>query len=193
MEEDKRGILKEKLCGLFREEKVKKIVIALGIAGIALIFISNFFAGKTGGNNARDSTASAESSGELSEYKRSIENSLRDIISKIDGAGRTEIFLTLDNGSENVYALNRFEDKNGGEDRSEESAKSEYFSLRSSDGGEAGMLLKVMEPEVRGVVVVCEGGGDAVTKERVLEAVTKSLNISSARVCITKLSQQTEE
>ena len=192
MEDDKRGILKEKLFGFFREDKVKKIVIALGIAGIALIFISNFFAGKSGGDSAQGSTSSS-SSGDLSEYKRSIESSLRDIISKIDGAGRTEIFLTLDNGSENVYALNRSEDKNGEDDRSEESARSEYFSLRSSDGGEAGMLLKVVEPEVRGVVVVCEGGGDAVTKERVLEAVTKSLNISSARVCITKLSQQTEE
>ena len=55
------------------------------------------------------------------------------------------------------------------------------------------MLLKIIEPDVRGVLIVCDGGDNSVIQERVLDAVTKSLNISSARVCITKLSQQTEE
>ena len=41
----------------------------------------------------------------------------------------------------------------------------------------------------RGVLVVCEGGDDPVVVERVTDAVTKALDISTAKVCITKLSE----
>ena len=43
-----------------------------------------------------------------------------------------------------------------------------------------------IEPKVRGVVIVCDGGDDPVVAARVLEAVTKSLSISSDKVCVTK-------
>ena len=45
---------------------------------------------------------------------------------------------------------------------------------------------KSIEPKVRGVVVVCDGGDNPLVVSRVLDAVTKSLNISSDKVCITK-------
>lgn len=43
--------------------------------------------------------------------------------------------------------------------------------------------------DIRGVLVLCEGGGDPLTVERVSEAVTKALDISSAKICIAKLSE----
>ena len=43
-----------------------------------------------------------------------------------------------------------------------------------------------IEPKVRGVVIVCDGGDDPLVVSRVLDAVTKALNISSDKVCITK-------
>ena len=42
---------------------------------------------------------------------------------------------------------------------------------------------------IRGVLVVCEGGDDPVVTARVTEAVTKALDISTAKVCIAKLSE----
>lgn len=195
MSEEKKTEIKSKLSKLFKDDKIKKIIIILGLGGIALIFISNFISGNAGKSGDETSSISAELSYDgLSEYKKSIEESLSSIISKIDGVGRTDVFLTLENGSENVYAVNR--KQNSSSDSSgntDESFDTEYFSVRKSDGSEEGLLLKVIEPDIRGVVVVCDGGDDSVVKEKVLEAVTKALNISSARVCISKLSQQTEE
>ena len=52
--------------------------------------------------------------------------------------------------------------------------------------GRSGLVRTRMEPVVKGVVVVCEGGDDPPTVLRILEAVTTALAISSARVCITK-------
>lgn len=191
MNDDKKTEIKSKLSKLIKDDKIKKLVIALCIGGIALIFLSTFLGGKTSaGDNSSDSTLDTQSFTNLSEYKTAIENDLSKIISKIEGVGSTEVFLTLDNSSENVYAVNQKQSsKSSSSDGGDESLDTEYFSLRKSDGSETGMLLKVIEPDVRGVLVVCNGGDNSMIKERVLEAVTKALNISSARVCITKLSQ----
>ena len=80
-------------------------------------------------------------------------------MSQIEGVGEAKIFLTMDNSGENVY-LNNTDTK-----------------------------TKSITPVVRGVVIVCGGGDDALVVSRVMSAVTKSLDISSDKVCVTKLSE----
>ena len=89
-------------------------------------------------------------------YAEKTEQRLLDIVSRISGVGEAEIFLTMDNAGESVY-------------------------VKNSDN----KTLSI-EPRVRGVVVVCEGGDDPVVASHVLEAVTKALAISTDKVCITK-------
>ena len=93
----------------------------------------------------------------VEEYSKELNGKLLEIVSQIDGVGEAKIFLTMDNSGENVY-------------------------LSNSD-----TKTKSIEPTVRGVVIVCEGGDDAIVVNRVLSAVTKSLSISTDKVCITKL------
>lgn len=100
----------------------------------------------------------ADSKSSSDEYCTKLENDLLSIVSEIQGVGRTKIFLTMDNSGENVY-------------------------LSNSD-----TKTKSITPVVRGVVVVCDGGEDPVVANRVMLAVTRSLDISSNKVCITKLS-----
>ncbi len=192
MDNVKNDELKSKLALLFKDDKLKKLIIILGIGGIVLLFLSTFFTCDSGSSETGDA-AKLGSVENLEGYKEQIESSLCEVISKIDGAGKTEIFLTLENGSEKVYALNNKASSSDNDGSADESSEAQYFTVRASDGSEQGLLLKILEPQVRGVVVVCQGGGDSIIRERVLEAVTKALDISSAKVCVTKLSQQTEE
>ncbi|MBQ3330749.1 MAG: hypothetical protein IJG87_06180 [Ruminococcus sp.] len=90
------------------------------------------------------------------EYAERTENRLLEIVSQISGVGNARIFLTMDNSGENVY-------------------------LKNTD-----QKTVSIEPKVRGVVIVCDGGDDPLVVSRVLDAVTKALNISSDKVCITK-------
>lgn len=46
-----------------------------------------------------------------------------------------------------------------------------------------------LQPTVKGVVIVCEGGDQPLVQQRVTDAVTIALNISSKRVCVTKLTE----
>ena len=67
---------------------------------------------------------------------------------------------------------------------SSEGSRATYFSVRGSDGSEQALPLTELQPVIRGVVVVCPGGGDPAVAERITQAVTTALDISSARVCV---------
>lgn len=92
-------------------------------------------------------------------YSTQIESDLQTVVSRIEGAGETKVLLTMENSVEYVY-------------------------LRDST-----TKTKEIQPRIRGVLVVCEGGDDPVAVERITSAVTKALDISTAKVCITKLSE----
>ncbi len=91
-------------------------------------------------------------------YSTQIESDLQTVISQIQGAGETKVLLTMENSVEYVYL------------------------------DDSTTKTKEIEPLIRGVLVVCEGGDDPIVVERITEAVTKALDISTAKVCITKLS-----
>ena len=92
-------------------------------------------------------------------YSTQIESDLQAVVSQIEGAGETKVLLTMENSVEYVY-------------------------LKDST-----TKTKEIQPHIRGVLVVCEGGDDPVAVERITTAVTKALDISTAKVCITKLSE----
>ena len=142
----------DRLKKIFDSGKLRRIIIISGIAGIALIFISNFInAGELRGSERDDRFS-------VSEYSKQIESDLETLITHIDGAGATKVMLTMENSVEYVY-------------------------LKDST-----TKTKEVQPVIRGVLVVCEGGDDPVVVERVTQAVTKALDISTAKVCISKLS-----
>ena len=139
---------KQSIKNMFKDGKLTNIVIVCLVLGVALIFLSSV----TGFNSEPE-----ESSYSVSEYKESMQNSLQNMLTQIEGVGEASVLLTIENSAEGVYLENN-------------STKT-----------------KEIEPVIRGVVVACDGGDDIIVTERVLNVVTKALKISSAKVCITKL------
>lgn len=185
-----------KLKEYFKEEKAKKLIVIAGLVGIALIFLSGFIDTKAPAEQGKTQNITLTS--DISAYKQEVEQSLADIVSTIEGAGTTRVMLTMDSSTELVYATdekiteqNATDKKTGGEsaDQINNESQSNYLTVKLSDGTEQTVLLKEVQPKIRGVLVVCKGGEDSVIHQRVLEAVTKALNISSAKVCVTKLSE----
>lgn len=135
---------------------------------------------------------------ELTEYADQLEARLEEMISAIDGAGKTRVMVTLQNGIEYVYAsedktsVNTSENtgSNGSQSsEAKENSENSYIIIKD-DSGERALIRTELMPTVNGVVVICEGADDPVTAERILSVVTTALNISSKRVCITLLSKE---
>lgn len=133
-DEERKGKWKEKLHSLVADEKYKKFIIIAGLAAIALIFISNFFDSGSKTQPSPEQTVYTSSQTALA-YKQEIEASLQDIISSIEGAGTTKLYVTVDSGTEYVYAADEKESKslqNGkgdGSTKTDESSDKEKTTL----------------------------------------------------------------
>ena len=55
------------------------------------------------------------------------------------------------------------------------------------ENGEQPLVTMELQPEVRGVVVVCEGGDSPGVAAQVVSTVKVALNISSARISVSKM------
>ncbi len=172
-------------------EKIKnltknpKMLIILGIGGILLIFISSLFSGdgdETQKNASSGVTYTAE------QYCELLEEDIKDIVTSITGDKNPTVVITLESGIRYSYASAAETDtsSSAGEtnDQSSESKKQSYITVKNADGGEQALVITEIMPEVRGVAIICAGGDYELTAEKIKNAVTAALNITSKRVYI---------
>ncbi len=181
-------VLKE-MKTIIRKDGFRRIVVALGLIGILLIFLSSFF--KT--NPTKKNTTEVECS--TSNYIRQLENNLKNLVSSIKGAGEAKVLVTLESTEETVYATEEKTNKEATEDlldgqmskkRETDDTEKKYIKVRDSDGTERALSVTQIQPVVKGVVIVCEGGDDPQVQQRVTDAIKTALNITSKRVYVTK-------
>ncbi|MBQ8763642.1 MAG: stage III sporulation protein AG [Clostridia bacterium] len=174
----------EKISEKSRLGKKLLLVVLLLASGIVLLLLSELIpAEKTASAQPAQTTLKTD----MQEYSERLEQRLTSIISSIDGAGATKVMVTLESGSENVY-LHDFDYGENADPSGKNSIerKDEYVIIDGSSG-EQGIVVRTAEPRVRGVAVVCEGGGSEQVRSQIVEAVTALLDISSARVSVAKM------
>lgn len=178
----------KKIQEFLLNDKLKKIIIVAGVLGIALIFFSRFF---NTGNVKREKIQKNSTQ----EYILQLENSLRDMVSSIKGAGNTKVLVTLENSEETVYATEEKKNKEATEDkmdgqlskkRETNDCEKKYITIKDSDGTERALSVTQIQPTVKGVVVVCDGGDIPEVQQKISEAIKTALNITSKRVFVTK-------
>lgn len=174
----------KRFAALAKNDRVRKIAVAAGVLGIALILLSEVVPDK---RTKEASQASASQPKTTAEYADELEARLSRVIGGIDGVGSCCVMVTLENGVEYIYAS---EEKAGSDysaegDRLSQADDSETsVILVQTEEGYEGLLVTELQPTVKGVVVVCTGGGDEAVRQRVTEAVTTVLNITAKRVCV---------
>ena len=104
------------------------------------------------------------------------------MVTSINGAGRSKVFVMLDCDYETVYAKNGSLSKEP--DGSDE--KSEYIILEENDR-EDGLVLRTVTPRVRGVAVTCEGGGNRAIADAVAEMLSAVLDVGMNHISVAKI------
>ncbi|MEE1161580.1 MAG: hypothetical protein U0K70_05930 [Acutalibacteraceae bacterium] len=167
-------------------EKIKnpKILVAAGLVGIALICLSSFI----GGGEKKESKAQCGETLTAEEYKAELQESIGEIVKSITGSDNLKVVITLESGIKYSYAdisegISENKTASNSESTSSE-LKQSYITVKTADGGEQALLVTTEMPEVRGVAIVCEGGDDEIINEKIQNAVTAALNITSKRVYI---------
>ena len=173
---------KEKITQLIERVKNDKklmLIILTATAGIILIVISFGLDDKA----IEEEKITCETV-EFNEaaYTAQLENKLKEMIAMINGAGRTNVIVTLECDYETVYAKDgslSVDDNSSDED-------SEYIIIDSEER-QNGLLLKTVTPKVRGVAVVCEGGDNPYVSNAVTEMLSAVLGIGVNRISVAKI------
>ena len=171
---------KQWLSGLFRKEKAMKLVVILGICGIALIGLSSFWEPKEA-----EQGAEVSSGGEAESYRQQLEKDLCRIVAAITGEESPTVVVTLEDNGRSLYASDQRQSTQQEEGASREEQESSHILMEDAQGNQYALTVTQTQPGVQGVVVVSRFAGDPVVQEKLLTAVCTALDVSSAKVCVT--------
>lgn len=168
-----------KAVAAVKSDKKRLAIIVVAMFGIILTVISSF---ENSGETAQEETTLSTAQFSESEYTQQLEKRLEDMVSSLDGAGRTKVIVTLECDYETVYAKDgSYSVKDGASDE-----ESEYIII-DSDKQEGGLVLKTVTPRVRGVAVLCEGGDQPQVESAVCEMLTALLDVGSNHISVSKI------
>lgn len=184
----------------FSKKTINNLIIVLCL-GIAFLIIADFLQGlNQNTNNNAPSTSNNEVevqsiTDNLSEtsYVRNLENKLSSILSKIDNAGQVSVMITLKGSTEMIPAkdeslsdkVTNENDTSGGTRVINESITNDKVVFSNEQGGNSKpLIVKEINPEVKGVIVVADGAKDGKLKLKLSEAVQTILDVPAYRVTV---------
>lgn len=181
-----------------RKKLIENSAIVL-IIGVIIIIAGSTILGRRGSqpdDRVRETAAAAgRTAASEGDHGRAddgdIEKKLQSILSQIQGAGKVDVMVTYSATGEAVpaYDIKRSHEETDEKDseggtrkiRGEEYESSLAFE-DSPAGGKSPVILKKLEPEIRGVLVVAEGAENVEVRDRICRAVTVVLDIPAHKV-----------
>ena len=171
-------------------------LILIVILGVIIILAGSYLAGSDDTEDTMNEASSLSSSDKRvskSDYSieghdvvADIERRLAELLSKVEGAGQVSVMVYADTGSEQVPAYNNIQDTRNDERADGKSLEISETRQLALAGTDEPVILKVIIPQIKGVVVVAEGADDILIKAQLNNAVCTLLGIPEHRVQILK-------
>ena len=183
--------LKERFSLPEGEEKKVRLILAAGVVGIVLILFSDFLSPSAEQSAALESDAAAPISNE--DYVQSLESRLEALLEEVEGVRNVQVMVTLEQGAQAVYASEGRQEEDRSEDfqegetarlQTKSSTENSYILTEGQSGKKQPVVSTVMEPRIKGVAVVCTGGGNSVIQARIVEILTTVLGVGSHQICV---------
>lgn len=126
---------------------------------------------------------------------RNLEKRLERVLEQVEGVGEVEVMITLRSSGEKIVEKdvknsgseseqNQSEQGKSSANASEQEESTVY--TRGSDGAEMPYVREVMEPEVAGVIVAAQGGGNSVVAANITDAVMALFGIEAHKIKVMK-------
>lgn len=131
-------------------------------------------------------------------YLVALEKKLEGVLGKVEGIGSVEVMITL-KGSKELVTLKdspytqESGNENDGEGGSRQNSKIDKDDstviVNSGNGESMPYVIKEIEPEVAGVVVIAQGGDNGIIKTEITEAVQVLFNIPVHKIKVMKMNK----
>ncbi|MBQ8922040.1 MAG: hypothetical protein IJ060_07770 [Oscillospiraceae bacterium] len=169
--------LREKMQG----EKGIRLIVILGLTGMALILISGFLPEQKASQKEAPSAQEEAVSESADQYRAALEERLTNLLSQMAGIGKAEVMITLSGSSEQIYAEEVRSNKSDHSSQREAS-----YVITKSGGNESALVTETRYPAVIGAIVLCTNGDHAAVQEAVTRAVSTVLGIPASSVFVGK-------
>ena len=169
--------------------KNKNIILVCLILGIFLMVFPKF------SNN--QSSKSQVQKNNSQDFVEKIQNDLSKMISNVEGAGKSKVLITIEEGEETVYATEKKQNSQTITDEKSydsdqnlrkriDDFEKKYITTKDSNGNENPLVVKKIEPKIRGAVISCQGAKNKIVRENIIKLVSVALDISPKKICVTK-------
>ena len=155
---------------------------------------------KTSGSEERRSdvetgvttTASRQDTNRL--YELRLEQRIRDVLKNVDGVGEVDVMLTLSSSSEKVLRVDKEKsrsttsetDASGGTRQQADESLRESTVLAGGSGSGEPVIEKELAPELCGIVISAEGGGNASVQKEISEAMQALFGLPAHKIKVLK-------
>lgn len=132
---------------------------------------------------------------EEQDYARYLERRLEETLSQLDGAGNVRVMVTLQSSTQKIVEKDTQgerdaiteEDSQGGRRTSENTSHQETTVYEGmGEKSQEPYVSKELTPRVEGVVVLAEGGENALVKRNITEAIQALFGIDTHKIRIMK-------
>ena len=133
---------------------------------------------------------------ETLEYCLSLENRMEELLSCMEGVGEVQVMVTIAASRELIVEKDEpvtrntvtETDGNGGT-RSTNESSYDYETIYETDteGNSSPYVIKQIEPEIQGITVVAQGGGNAVIQKNISEVIEALFHIEAHKIKVVKM------
>ncbi|WP_346910386.1 stage III sporulation protein AG [Faecalicatena orotica] len=191
------------LLGKLKDKKMlpkKNQLLILLLVGILLVVIAIPTPDKKKNAGDSDSAASVGTADNgypdtSEEYEEYLENRVARALEYVEGVGKTEVMITLKSSGQKIIEKDQQqssqktdeEDSSGGT-RTVQDNSSDKTSIyeQGADGSQSPYVSKEMTPEIAGVIVIADGGDNAVVVQNITEAIQALFGVEAHKIKIMK-------
>lgn len=199
-------MFKEKLQNLIKtgegkgKKNIENAVVFIIILIVTILIINMIWSTsdeKADENTVHNTTTTKLVNGEAQENSNSdeVENSIKQILSKINGVGKVDVLITYSESSRVVALYNenskqsqtQEEDTNGGTRTIEETNNDKDIIFKEENGEKVPVTEKIVMPKMEGALIVAEGANNAEVKTNIIQAVEALTGLSTHKIQVLEM------
>ncbi len=186
---------------ILKEFGLPKLLIILG-CGLAILLLSvpGLFSSDKDKTSSpaisNEKTSNTEKYSSTEEYVCTQENRLKQILMQVKNIGKVEVMITVKSSKELVPLKDQTSDSQttteqdsagGNRSSTSDSSQEETVLSQANQGENAPYIVKQIEPEIEGVVVIAQGGDSDRVKSEIVDAIMVLFNVPAHKIKVMRM------
>ncbi len=188
--------MKERIRTRIKEMKKEQILVFVLILGLLIVVLLPTKKTKVSKSEEETTTPLQQEEVQEETIQRQLERQLVETLQQVEGVGTVTAAITLETTGKKIVekdtpandSMTSQEDSQGGKQDSKNSSSEEATVYqKDGDGNQTPYVVSETTPEIRGVVVVAQGGNDPVIVQQIQEAVMALFHVDAHKIKVMKM------